>query len=360
MFTDPDVLILDEPTRGIDVGAKYEIYAIINRLADEGKGVIVISSELPELLGICDRIYTLSAGRHHRRGPTREATQEALMQSHDQGKGASAHRMTTRSHAMTDTSSGRSQARRMPDATEPHTGSGARPRPRNLRQSGIFIALVADRRAVPDPHRTASCCSPQNISNLIVQNGYILILAIGHGHGHHRRPHRPVGRVGGRVHRCGVRRLRGEHGGVPWWLAIILSLVVGALVGAWQGFWIAYVGIPAFIVTLAGMLIFRGLALVVLGNANIGSFPTEYRAIGNGFLTDLLGEYQVDPVTMGVAIIAIVALAVTQTRARHARQSYGQDVEPVAWFVSKLVARLRRRAVPRLRARHLQGHCRSP
>jgi putative multiple sugar transport system ATP-binding protein len=63
MFTDPDVLILDEPTRGIDVGAKYEIYTIINQLADEGKAVLVISSELPELIGICDRIYTISEGR---------------------------------------------------------------------------------------------------------------------------------------------------------------------------------------------------------------------------------------------------------------------------------------------------------
>jgi putative multiple sugar transport system ATP-binding protein len=58
----PDVLILDEPTRGIDVGAKYEIYLIIQRLAAEGKGVIVISSELPELIGICDRIYAISEG----------------------------------------------------------------------------------------------------------------------------------------------------------------------------------------------------------------------------------------------------------------------------------------------------------
>ena len=63
MFADPDVLILDEPTRGIDVGAKYEIYNIINRLADEGKAVLVISSELAELIGMCDRIYTISAGR---------------------------------------------------------------------------------------------------------------------------------------------------------------------------------------------------------------------------------------------------------------------------------------------------------
>jgi putative multiple sugar transport system ATP-binding protein len=79
IFTDPDVLILDEPTRGIDVGAKYEIYTIINRLADEGKAVLVISSELPELLGICDRIYTLSAGRITGEVPRAEATQESLM-----------------------------------------------------------------------------------------------------------------------------------------------------------------------------------------------------------------------------------------------------------------------------------------
>jgi putative multiple sugar transport system ATP-binding protein len=80
MYADPDVLILDEPTRGIDVGAKYEIYAIINRLADEGKGVIIISSELPELLGVCDRIYTLAEGRVTADIPRSEATAETLMQ----------------------------------------------------------------------------------------------------------------------------------------------------------------------------------------------------------------------------------------------------------------------------------------
>jgi putative multiple sugar transport system ATP-binding protein len=62
LFTEPDLLILDEPTRGIDVGAKFEIYGIIQRLADEGKGVILVSSELPELLGLSDRIYTIFEG----------------------------------------------------------------------------------------------------------------------------------------------------------------------------------------------------------------------------------------------------------------------------------------------------------
>lgn len=79
IYSDPDVLILDEPTRGIDVGAKYEIYTIINRLASEGKAIIVISSELPELLGICDRIYALSEGRITGQMPVSDATPEALL-----------------------------------------------------------------------------------------------------------------------------------------------------------------------------------------------------------------------------------------------------------------------------------------
>ncbi|MFC9673271.1 MULTISPECIES: multiple monosaccharide ABC transporter ATP-binding protein [unclassified Streptomyces] len=79
IFAGPDVLILDEPTRGIDVGAKYEIYTVIDQLAAEGKAVVFISSELPELLGMCDRIYTMSAGRLTGEVPRAEATQEVLM-----------------------------------------------------------------------------------------------------------------------------------------------------------------------------------------------------------------------------------------------------------------------------------------
>jgi len=79
IFADPDVLILDEPTRGIDVGAKYEIYTIINSLAAQGKAVIVISSELPELIGLCDRIYTLNEGRLTGEVAREDAEQETLM-----------------------------------------------------------------------------------------------------------------------------------------------------------------------------------------------------------------------------------------------------------------------------------------
>ncbi|MEY8883131.1 multiple monosaccharide ABC transporter ATP-binding protein [Donghicola sp. XS_ASV15] len=79
LFTEPEVLILDEPTRGIDVGAKYEIYAIINELSAQGKGVVMISSEMPELLGMCDRIYVMNEGAFVGEMPAAEATQERIM-----------------------------------------------------------------------------------------------------------------------------------------------------------------------------------------------------------------------------------------------------------------------------------------
>lgn len=79
LFSEPDVLILDEPTRGIDVGAKYEIYSIINELAEQGKSIIVISSELPEILGICDRIYVMNEGSIVGELPIEEACQESIM-----------------------------------------------------------------------------------------------------------------------------------------------------------------------------------------------------------------------------------------------------------------------------------------
>ena len=87
IFSGPDLLILDEPTRGIDVGAKYEIYSIINELADSGKGILMISSELPELLGMCDRIYVMSEGRFTGEMRRENATQEALMRLMTKSRG---------------------------------------------------------------------------------------------------------------------------------------------------------------------------------------------------------------------------------------------------------------------------------
>ncbi|MGK9147449.1 sugar ABC transporter permease [Plantibacter flavus] len=205
----------------------------------------------------------------------------------------------------------------------------------DLGKNGIFIALllvVVFFAIITD----GILLRPQNISNLIVQNGYILVLAIGMVMviiaGHIDLSVGSVAAFVGAV--SGVFAVQMQ---MPWWIAIILSLAIGALVGVWQGFWIAYVGIPAFIVTLAGMLIFRGLALVVLGNANIGSFPAEYRALGNGFLNDVFGDFPIDPLTLGIGVIAVVGLVVQQVRTRLGRQKYGQETEPFPWFVAKLV-----------------------
>jgi putative multiple sugar transport system ATP-binding protein len=91
MFAEPDILILDEPTRGIDVGAKYEIYCIMNQMVAQGKAVVMISSELPELLGMCDRIYVMNEGKMVAEFTSKEATQEKIMSailSSDNKKGA--------------------------------------------------------------------------------------------------------------------------------------------------------------------------------------------------------------------------------------------------------------------------------
>ena len=79
LLTDPEVLLLDEPTRGIDVGAKYEIYQLILDLANKGKTVVMVSSEMPELLGVCDRIVVMSGGRVAGEVDARSTTQEEIM-----------------------------------------------------------------------------------------------------------------------------------------------------------------------------------------------------------------------------------------------------------------------------------------
>jgi len=81
LFADPTVLLLDEPTRGIDVGAKYEIYTLIARLAEEGKSIVLISSEMPELLGMCDRLYVMNEGSFVAELAAAEASQEQIMRA---------------------------------------------------------------------------------------------------------------------------------------------------------------------------------------------------------------------------------------------------------------------------------------
>nr|WP_082413379.1 multiple monosaccharide ABC transporter permease [Arthrobacter sp. Edens01] len=172
---------------------------------------------------------------------------------------------------------------------------------------------------------------PGNVSNLIQQNAYVLILAIGMvmviiaGH-----IDLSVGSVVATV--GAIAALAMNNWGMPWWAAVILSLVVGALIGAWQGFWVAFVGIPAFIVTLAGMLVFRGVALILLTGGTISGLPRPFNAIGNGTLP---ATGTPDLLTLGIGALASVALVVQQLKARSDLRKLDLPRERTASFVFK-------------------------
>jgi len=203
-----------------------------------------------------------------------------------------------------------------------------------LRQIGLFIALIV---IVVFFQITTQgiTLAPINVSNLVVQNSYILILAVGMvmviiaGH-----IDLSVGSVVAFIGAMAGVFITEWH--IPWPLAVVLCLVVGALVGAWQGFWIAYFGIPAFIVTLAGMLVFRGAAQIALGNQQISFFPKEFRAIGSGFLP-AFGTTGYEPLTIIIGLLAGIAIAASAIRQRLMRRRYDLESEPIWWFVLKLV-----------------------
>jgi putative multiple sugar transport system permease protein len=220
----------------------------------------------------------------------------------------------------------------------------------DLRQNAIFLALLTliAYFAVTTPNHAS--LTPDNWSNLVVQNGYILVLAIGMvmiiiaGH-----IDLSVGSVAAFIGAAsGILAVRPlEQNGwdwlpaSPWFVAIIGAIIIGAIVGMWQGFWVAYMGIPAFIVTLAGMLLFRGLALMTLQNSNIGPFPDAFRAIGNGFVDkeNTLGkDFGIEThnlVALIITAVGIVALLWSSFATRRGRIKYNQSVEPRTWFFIK-------------------------
>ena len=213
--------------------------------------------------------------------------------------------------------------------------------PRNLRESGIYIAfaLIVVLFAILTD---GTLLEPQNLSNIIVQNSYILILAIGMiliiiaGH-----IDLSAGSVVAATGAIAAVLMVNQH--MPWPLAVLITLVVGAAIGCWQGYWVAYFGIPAFIVTLAGMLIFRAVTLTVLGNQGIGPFPDQVRTLANGFTDGYLGNIGLgalggaDLFTLLVGVLLVVGTVVSQWRKRRGRIRYGQSVDPMPVFVVKII-----------------------
>ncbi|MFF6782639.1 multiple monosaccharide ABC transporter permease [Streptomyces sp. NPDC012510] len=207
---------------------------------------------------------------------------------------------------------------------------------RNMRQYGMLIALgliVALFAVWTD----GDLLLPRNVSNLVLQNSYILILAIGMmlviiaGH-----IDLSVGSLTAFIGSMAAVFMVDND--IAWPLAVLLCLAVGAAAGAAQGFFIAYLGIPSFIVTLAGMLVFRGLTEIFLKGQTLGPFPEGLQKVANGFLPEVGPETNYHNLTLLLGFAVIAFVVIQEFRDRRRQQEFALDVPPMNLFVLKLVA----------------------
>jgi putative multiple sugar transport system permease protein len=204
----------------------------------------------------------------------------------------------------------------------------------NLRQYSMLLSLFAIMlffQIVTD----GTLLQPLNLTNLVLQNSYIVIMALGMllvivtGH-----IDLSVGSVAGFVGAVAAVMMVRYHVDYP--LAFIACLLVGAAIGAAQGYWVAYFKIPSFIVTLAGMLVFKGLALAVLQGQSVGPFPPTFQKLSSGFIPELLpdaGALHLTSLLIGAVLALALVYASVKGRARE--QAHGIDAEPYAVFVAK-------------------------
>jgi putative multiple sugar transport system permease protein len=207
---------------------------------------------------------------------------------------------------------------------------------RNMRQYGMLLALgliVALFAVWTD----GDLLLPRNVSNLVLQNSYILILAIGMmlviiaGH-----IDLSVGSLTAFVGAFAAV-LTVQHD-IAWPVAVVLCLLAGAVAGAAQGFFIAYLGIPSFIVTLAGMLVFRGATEILLEGQTLGPFPDGLQKMGNGFLPEVGPETNYHNITLLLGFVLIAFVLLQEMRDRRRQQEFALDVVPRNLFLLKLVA----------------------
>ncbi|MFE6621220.1 multiple monosaccharide ABC transporter permease [Streptomyces sp. NPDC008086] len=207
---------------------------------------------------------------------------------------------------------------------------------RNMRQYGMLIALglIVALFAV---WTEGDLLLPRNVSNLVLQNSYILILAIGMmlviiaGH-----IDLSVGSLTAFIgSMAAVFMVKND---LPWPVAVILCLAMGAVAGAAQGFFIAYGGIPSFIVTLAGMLIFRGLTEIFLEGQTLGPFPEGLQKVANGFLPEVGPNTNYHNLTLLLGFGMIAFVVFQEFRDRRRQQEFNLDVPPFNLFLLKLVA----------------------
>jgi putative multiple sugar transport system permease protein len=203
----------------------------------------------------------------------------------------------------------------------------------NLREYGLLISLVAI-MVFFQVMTNGTLFQPLNLTNLILQNSYIIVMALGMllvivaGH-----IDLSVGSVSGFI--GGVAAVLMVNYEMHFVWATLICLLAGALIGAAQGYWVAFHKIPSFIVTLAGMLIFKGLALAVLQGSSVGPFPAEFQLLSTGFIPDpFAGEtLRVTSLIFGIAMALV--LLIVKVRGRADRVKHGMDNEPYVFFVLK-------------------------
>jgi putative multiple sugar transport system permease protein len=203
----------------------------------------------------------------------------------------------------------------------------------NIRQYGMLIALIAIMiffQIMTD----GILMRPVNLTNLILQNSYIVIMAIGMlllivaGH-----IDLSVGSIVAFVGAsAAVMTVTYE---LNFLVTIIACLILGAIIGAAQGYWVAYQKIPSFIVTLAGMLVFRGLTLALLEGQSIGPFPTGFQRLSTGFIPDIFGNETMNITALLLGALVSVVLIYFDIRARQKQQAYQLSTSPISIFILK-------------------------
>lgn len=206
----------------------------------------------------------------------------------------------------------------------------------NIRKFGMIIALfsiIVLFQLLTD----GILLRPLNVTNIIMQNSYIIILAIG----------MMLVIITGEIDLSvgSVAAFVGAVSGIllvtydiPVYAAIILCLVLGAIIGAWQGFWVAYVNIPSFIVTLAGMLIFRGLTLIALDGRTLAPFPEEFRSLSSAFVPDIFGDGELQLLSILIGVVFSIFLVLNELRARRTDIKFNFETLSLPMFIAKLAA----------------------
>ena len=289
LATDPDVLIFDEPTRGIDVGAKTELYQIIREMADQGKAVVMISSDLPEILGMSDRVLVMRDGRVSGVLDMHEASEEAIL-TLATGDGDSSQK------ALHSTVAKKPSA----ESTGPAAPASGSWFPRSVLGEGrnvaviltALLALLIFSFSVSEPFR-----SPYNLTNILRQGMALGMVSIGQtlallAGGIDLS----VGSVITLTNLFSAGLMEGSTALIA--PVVLLCLALGAGIGLLNGTLVVFLRMPAFIVTLGTMTIGKGVALIYT-RGPVGSISPAYRWMADGFL----GPFPVPGAILAAALV---------------------------------------------------------